>query len=89
MVKLNTYERGIDLYYEAVGKENRSKTDLPLESVRLFDWIGENPGACATLDFLLNREFPCGADRIEYHHFFRDKWDRIAKEVGCSESELN
>lgn len=88
MVKVNQYKRAIDLYYEDVGGEDRSKTDLPLESVRLFDWLGENPGAVATLDVLLNREFPNGADRTEYHYFFRDKWEKIAKETGCPKEEL-
>ena len=88
MVKVNQYRRAIDLYYEDVGEEDRTKTDLPLESIQLFDWLGEHPGAVATLDFLLNREFPNGADRDEYHYFFRDEWERIAKAVGCPESEL-
>lgn len=85
MVKVNTYERGIDLYYEAVGKEDRSKTDLPLESVRLFDWLEEDPGRCESLEYLLNTEFPNGADEDEYHNFFRDEWRKIVEITNCPE----
>jgi hypothetical protein len=75
-VQIHEYKSAIDFLYDDVlcdGKWSQELSDL-------YDWIVER-GKDNELDFILNREFPNGADKDEMQDFIVTERKRIEREL--------
>lgn len=80
MVKIDTFKRGIDLFYDIFVMNDYELWNKKPKLVRLYQDIMQR-GKEECLDFYLNHEFPNGTDIDEYREFFLKNYKEIKDET--------